>query len=278
LRRRRPVLAAKPGGQTIFATLPQDRRTWVVGSVHGDCERLSALHAVLATQLRGDDNLVYLGNLLGRGPDVLATIDEALVFRRLVLAARAADDAPAVVYLRGRQEEMWHKLLQIQLAPSPRQLLEWMLDQGVGATLAAYGGTLEEARVAANGGAVALTRWTNRLRGAMRGCDGHQQLISGLKRAAFTADRSLLLVNAGIDPTRPLDAQGDSFWWDARGFEALLEPYNGYRRVVRGFDPEHNGASVGEVSACLDGGCGYGGTLLAGCFDAAGDLVDLIEA
>ena len=32
-----------------------------------------------------------------------------------------------------------------------------------------------------------------------------------------------------------------------------------------------------DLTVSIDGGCGFGGTLAAGCFDAAGEMVDLIE-
>ena len=38
-------------------------------------------------------------------------------------------------YLRGSQEEMWHKVLQLQFAADPRGVLAWMLEQGLGTTL-----------------------------------------------------------------------------------------------------------------------------------------------
>jgi hypothetical protein len=173
---------------------------------------------------------------------------------------------------------MWHKLLQLQFAPQPRALLDWMVAQGVGATLAAYGGSVDEGRVAANGGAVPLTRWIGRLRAALQSIDGHQQLMSALVRAAHVDDRTLLFVSAGIDPARPLAAQGDSFWWNADGFDRLEGPFEGFARVVRGFDPKRGGVAVDEWSICLDGGCGFGGTLIAGGFDGHGELVELVEA
>ena len=37
----------------------------------------------------------------------------------------------SVAYLRGAQEEMWAKLLQLQFATDPRQVLGWMLSHGV---------------------------------------------------------------------------------------------------------------------------------------------------
>lgn len=261
---------------SVFAVLPEDRRNWAVASIYGEAERLALLHAALATRIRAEDNLVYLGNVLGHGR-VAATVDELLLFRRTLLAMRLSEADGEIVYLRGSQEEMWHKLLQMQFAPNPREVLEWMLTQGVAATLHAYGGSIEEARSAAKLGAVALSRWTNRLRAAMRESDGHERLLNVLRRAAYTRDGALLFVNAGVDPSRPLSEQTDSFWWGSRAFEAMSEPYDGFRKVVRGADPRRRGVVVNERMASIDGGCGFGGPLVAACFDGSGGLIDMIE-
>jgi len=266
--------------QTIFTALPPGRLTWAVGAVHGEAERLSALHAKLVTHIGPGDNLVYLGNFLGRGTHVAATVDEMLLFRRALMAWQIEDeqDGGSIVYLRGSQEEIWHKLLQLQFAPNPRQVIEWMLSQGVGATLEAYGCSIEEGRTAAALGAVSLSRWTNRLRATIRGRDGHDRLMSALKRAAFTEDQTLLFVNAGVDTSRGLSDQSDSFWWRGRTFEDIDRPYLDFARVVRGFDPLQHGFAIGDNTASIDSGCGFGGPLTAACFDTEGQLVQTIEA
>ncbi len=263
--------------QTIFGRLPGGRTTWAVGSIHGDVTRLAVLHRSLANHLTPQDNLVYLGNVLGHGSDILATVNEVLLFRRAVLARHLTNNAGTITVLRGRQEEMWHKLLQIQFAPSPRQVLDWMLSQGVQATLEAYGGDCDEGRRAANTGAVAVSQWTNRLRAAVRAHDGHDPLFSSLRRAAYTADGAILLVSAGIDPSRPLSEQTDSFWWGGRSFDDIEPGWGGFARIIRGFDPHAGGARIFDVTATLDGGCGFGGSLVAGCFAPNGSLVDTIE-
>lgn len=259
-----------------FARLGRPTRIWAVAAVHADVDRLAALHDHLGPRLRPGDRLVYLGNLLGRGTDVMETVDELLAFRRSVigLPGMLASD---VVYLRGAQEEMWQKLLQLQFAPNPVEVLRWMLTQGVAATLEGYGGNAREGMAAARDGAMQLTRWTNRLRETMRLAPGHNSLFTALKRAAFTDDNGVLLVSAGIDGARPLAAQGDSFWWGSSGFASLAHPYEGFRRIVRGYDPAQNGVDVGELTATLDGGCGRGGTLVAGCIDPTGAIVEIVE-
>lgn len=261
----------------VFATIPAGRRTWVVASAHGEAGRVRSLHAALGERFRVGDSLVYLGNLIGYGPQVFETVQEILLFRRALLARPGAECAD-IVFLRGSQEEMWHRLLQIQFAVNPSQVLKWMLDHGVESTIKAYGSTAADGLYAASKGAVALTEWTSRLRAAMRAADGHNALMSALRRAAYTEDQTLLFVNAGIDVSRPLSEQFDSFWWGATPFDAVTASFNGFGRVVRGFDSRHRGVVEREWTVSIDGGCGFGGPLYAVCFDAGGRPGEALQA
>ncbi|MBT3359772.1 MAG: hypothetical protein HN403_09105 [Rhodospirillales bacterium] len=261
----------------VFATLPAGRRIWAVASVHGETERVRELHSAISSRLQSDDLLVYLGNLMGRGSGVFDTMQEILLFRRAFLARPGADVAD-VVYLRGSQEEMWHRLLQIQFAINPSEVLKWMFDYGVAATIEAYGSSAKDGLDAASRGAVALTEWTSAMRKAMRASDGHNALMSALRRAAFVEDNSLLFVNAGIDVSRPLSEQFDSFWWGATPFDTIQSPFCGFSRVVRGFDARHRGLNTSPATTSIDAGCGFGGPLLAACFNESGETVDTVEA
>ncbi|MDJ0945027.1 MAG: hypothetical protein QNJ30_16285 [Kiloniellales bacterium] len=260
-----------------FAVLRRASRVWAIASVHGEAERLKRLQAAIRERFQPGDRLVYLGNIMGRGPAVREAIDALLAFRTAVMAQPGLF-ACDIAILRGRQEEMWQKLLQLQFAADPRGVLTWMLDQGLASTLEAYGGDAEEGLRAAASGAVHLTRWTGRLRQAMKASPGHFEVLTSLRRAAFTDDRSLLFVNAGLDPSRPLEAQKDSFWWSNQGFAEMSEPYYGFRRVVRGFDRQHPGLKLSDHSATLDGGSGFGGPLMAACLRPDGEVDDLLEA
>ena len=265
------------GGNSKFGVLIGARRVWAVGAAHGHADQLRAVHDQIERRFENGDRLVYLGNNLGVSAAVRDTVDELLLFRRALLARFTLfrDD---VVFLRGRQEEMWHKMLQLHLARDPAQVLEWMLAQGVGETLRAYGGSPDLARQRCREGALALARWTGNLREAVRANPGHDELAAALRRAAVNAESTILFVHAGIDVNRPLAAQTDSFWWGAAGFAEISEPYDGFRRIVRGYDPDHGGLRVGQVAATIDSGCGFGGPLTAACFDPSGDLVDRVES
>ena len=263
--------------QRKFAKLHAARRVWAVAAVHGEAERVERLHKRLAPALKPGDRIVYLGNMVGRGPAVSDTLGAVLRFRRSVMAGKHGF-ACDLAYLRGSQEEMWQKLLQIQFSTDPVATLDWMLDQGLEATLEAYGGSAADARRRAMGGAVGLTRWTAGLRAAMQARPGHYELFGILKRAAFTGDGALLFVNSGLDPNRPLETQKDSFWWSSGAFSRIAEPYGSYRLIVRGFDPGQGGFQINQHSATIDGGCGFGGPLVAACFTPDGELAETLEA
>lgn len=258
-----------------FAQLGVPKRVWAIGAIHGEVRRLRALHDHIGERFEPGERLVYLGNMIGKGGDTFDTIDELLEFRRAVLAVPGAL-AGDVVYLRGAQEEMWQKLLQIQFAPNPRDILSWLTAQGADVTLRAYGGRVEDGMAAAREGAVQLTRWTNRLREALRQAPGHTNLYAALRRAAFT-DRGLLLVSAGLDPTKPMAAQGDAFWWNGAGFDRLEEPYGPFWRIVRGFDESNRGVATGGVTLTLDAGAGRGGGIGAALLNPQGEVVELFE-
>lgn len=282
--RPRPVAAVVR--ETKFAVLRRSRRVWVIGAIHGEAERLADLHDALWPRFEPGDRLAYLGNYLGRGRAIAATLDELVRFRCAILG-RPSMFTFDIAYLRGSQEEMWDKLLQLQFAVNPREVLDWMLTQGVAATIQAYGGNPDHGRIAARDGPVAMGRWTAALRQAMGGRPGHRALMTSLRRAAYTDDRGLLLVHAGLDPARPLVEQSDALWWGHAGWARIATPYEGFRRVVRGFDRTAHAGSRGEggprgvdagpCTLSVDGGCGFGGTLVAVCLTSDGAIVDQIE-
>ena len=268
----------RPAEAQLIASLAGGGRFWVVGSVHGDADRLASIHDYIGDHFRAGDRLVYLGGYMGYGPRVIDTINEILTFRRQIIAL-PNDELEHVVYLRGAQEEMWQKLLQLQFAQGPSKVLTWMVEHGAGATISAYGGSLDEGMEAAEQGVLALTRWTNNLRQAVREWDGHSSLMSALRHAAVTDDGSLLFVHAGIDPLRPLEAQVDHFWWGSSVLDSMTDPYGGFSAVVRGYSTTGPKIQTEPPLITLDGGCGrvQDGSLMALCIDGNGHVLDSVQ-
>ncbi len=263
-----------------FLSLGNPNRVWAVSAIHGNIQRLMDLHDSLFERVTPGDRIVYLGNYTGYGNNATETVDELLTFRRLILAQQGmkADD---LVYLRGGQEEMWHRLLQLQFSANPVDTLLWMLGNGINKTLESYDINPHEGIIAAHEGTISLTKWTQEIRDKVRAHAGHDTFMTVCKRAVYTAQDDkfpTLFVNAGIDPDLPLEHQDDNLWWSDRKFNDFQTSYSPFNKVVRGYDPDHKGLHLNGVTASLDGGCGFGGSLIGAGMTAQGDVFELMEA
>lgn len=263
-----------------FSALGRPNRIWAISSIHADIERLIQVHDAVFDRFAPGDRLLYLGNYTGFGMHSRETIDELLTFRRLILAqpGMKPDD---IVYLRGAQEDMWQRLTQLQFDRNPSDTLLWMMGNGMGNTMQNYGISAHDGIVATKEGTLSLTKWTNKIRQTLRHNPGHDYFMTYNRRAAYTnyEDRyPLLFVNAGLDPSRSLEEQQDNLCWAGHDFEHMTESYGPFEKVVRGFDPNHQGINLNCVTATLDGGCGFGGSLVCAGMTGNGEIFELLEA
>ena len=270
------MAALPPCDSGTIATLRQWRRIWAVAAIHGEAERLGHVLDGLSKRSDGGDRIVFLGNYLGHGPDVAGGIDRLIAFRRdfLSLPGNFPGD---IVFLRGWQEEVLHKLLELHFAGEPGDVFRWMLDHGMAATLGAYGADPALGEAAMREGGEAIARWTDGLRAAIDSRNGHRPFFTGLRHAARTDDGKLLFVHAGFDSGTPLAQQNDSLWWGGDDILTRAAPFPGGERLVRGFDRQHGGLKLGPHAISLDGGAGFGGPLLAACFDRDGTLIESLS-
>lgn len=232
-----------------IARLREGGSTWALGALDGDDAALERLGGALMQRWQPGDRLVVLGNMLGAAGNTQRTIDLMLLLRRRLLA-RPSAEVEDFVFLRGAQEEMWHKVLQLQFAIAPLDVLDWMLARGLAAIIEGYGHSITEGRVACRNGPLAIARWTTGLRGRQALQPGHNDLLNALSRAALSADGRLVFAATGVDPGRPLGEQADAFWWNAQSDslldEALGKASDGgwpsITRVIRGGGPSKNAA------------------------------------
>jgi len=269
-----------------YANIGSPNRIFAVPSIHGDLAKLNVIHESIYQHFQPGDRLVYLGNYTGYGDYSRQTIDALLNFRRCLLSISGVQ-VNDITYIRGIQEEMWKKLMQLQFAPNPSETLEWMMDKGMAQTMDSYGLCLYEASRVAREGIIRLSRWTDKVRQTVYGNAGHDIFNASLKRAVFTdcaytkADgvcSPLLFVNAGIDFSKSLDDQGDTLWWGNSHFKSMKRAYAPYQKIIRGFDPEDGGFEETSITTTLDDGCGRGGNLLYAAMNSIGDIVDLKAA
>ncbi len=263
-----------------FADLGKPNRIWAVPAIHGEVDRLISIHDSILEHITPGDRLIYLGNYTGYGEHARETVDELLTFRRLVLSMRGMM-CKDLVYLRGGQEEMWQKLLQLPFAPDPTSVLLWMLGNGLSSTLYSYGISPHDGIEACRNGVMSITKWTATIRAAIRQNPGHEIFGTQLVRATYTAQDTaypMLFVHAGLNSQKPLEQQGDHFWWAGDQFKRIERAYDPFQKVIRGYDPYHNGIVTNCITATIDNGCGFGGTLACVGFEQNGDIVDVLEA
>ncbi len=263
-----------------FTSLGAPRRVWAVSAIHGELEKLYAMHDAILERLQAGDRIVYLGNYTGYGIKSRETVEEILTFRRLALSMPGMM-ASDIIYLRGNQEDMWHRLLQLQFSQNPAETLSILLQSGLEATLQSYGLHAHDGMRACKEGVLALTRWTGKIRAALKANPGHDLFLTQIRRAAYTMPDgrfSLLFVHSGIDPARSLQEQGDNLWSSGDDFYNLTDPYAPFEKIIRGYDPAHSGVRINCVTASLDGGCGFGGSLVCAGMDSTGQMLELLEA
>lgn len=269
-----------------FTNLGEPRKIWTIAAVHGQRGCLARVHDKIFAEFQPGDRLIYTGNYLcaEKNAQPVDVINDLLAFRRQLMSQPGVM-AEDIIYLRGVQEELWTKLTQIQMAQSPRQIIEW-IEQSypeMDALLKAYGTSLLEAGRVAREGILSLTRWSGALKKNLREHSGAEKFFTSLRRAAFTDqhqsnDNNILFVHAGINPTKTLTEQNDQFWWAHKNFTAMRIAYAPFRTVIRGSDPQGAGVQVGDINVSLDGGCGKGGQLICAQFSAAGDILDVYAA
>ena len=186
-----------------------------------------------------------------------------------------------IIYLKGIQEEMLSKLLQLQFASNSSDVLLWMLGNGLSATLTDYGICPHDGIEACRRGIMDVTRWTQDIRSKIRQQPGHEVFMISQHRAAYTCTDKhispLLFVHAGLNIGKPLQEQGDSLWWEAQSFEAINTPYAPFEKVVRGYDPAHKGMHLNCVTATIDDGCGFGGSLVCAGFGEDGQVSEILQ-
>jgi serine/threonine protein phosphatase 1 len=214
--------------------MPEGRRAYVVGDVHGCLDRLVSLHWQIAQDLAAhpvrDSVLVHLGDYVDRGPDSAGVL--------WLLGGTLAAPVTRRVDLRGNHELLMLDALQGNLAAAGL----W-LDNGGETTLQSYG--VRETM------AVRPDDWLGRVPAT------HMSYIAGLDM--MHREGNYLFVHAGIRPGVPIRAQKpeDLLW--------IREPFlsdRGQRDVVvvHGHTPRPE-VEVFENRIGIDTGAVMGGAL-----------------
>ena len=262
-----------------FVELKKTNKIWAIGSVHSNLSSFTSIKKFILNNFEKSDKLIFLGNIIGLGNDSKETLN-SVIDLRFKLMSKFTLKPDSVVFLRGAQEEMFSKLLQLHLAPNPSEIVEWMFDHGVNETIKSYGYSEDEIRNIASSGTITISKLTSNLVKVVQKNLGHMEYFSNLKHAAYSRTKKILFVNRGVDITRPLSAQNDCFWWGFQNFSSMQKPYNTFLRIVRGYESEHLNhlkISKNNVVCTLFKQPLSNKSVLCGIFGENGEILDLFE-
>ena len=262
-----------------FVELKKSSKIWAIGSIHSNLKSFNSIKKFILNNFEENNKLIFLGNIIGLGNYSKETLS-SVIDLRFKLMSKFKLKPDSIVFLRGAQEEMFSKLLQLQLAPNPTEIVEWMFDHGVNNTTKSYGFSDDEVKNIASSGTINISKWTSNLNKVIQKNPGHPQYFLSLKHAAYSHTRKILFVNRGVDITRPLSAQNDCFWWGYQNFSTIYQPYKTFSRIVRGYESEHlNRSEVlkNEVVCTLFKQPLSNENVLCGIFGENGEILDLFE-
>ncbi len=251
-----------------------------MGSLHSSVDSFQSIKKYILSNFKNGDKLIFLGNLIGYNNQSKETLTDVLRLR-FDLMAKFNLDHEDIVFLRGAQEEMFSKLLQLQIAPNPKEIIDWIFSHGVDQTLVSYNFEPEQFKKISTQGTIQINKLTSKLNKKISEIPGHKEFFSNLKHAAFTSSMEILFVNRGVDLSRPLSAQNDCFWWGYQNFSLINKPYKTFRRIVRGYQSnEHNDLenSKNKILCTLFKQPLENKKILAGLFAKNGDILELFES
>ena len=262
-----------------FVELKKSDKIWAIGSIHSNLKSFISIKKFILKNFNSNDKLIFLGNIIGLGDESKETLNNVLELR-FDLMSKFRLSPESIVFLRGAQEEMFSKLLQLQLAPNPAEIVEWMFDHGVNKTINSYGFSAEEVRNVASSGTIKISKLTSNMNKSLKNNPGHTEYFLNLKHAAYSHTKKILFVNRGVDITRPLSAQNDCFWWGFQNFSKIEEPYKTFLKIVRGYESKHIGQNEilnNSIVCTLFKQPLSNKSILCGIFNENGEILDLFE-
>tara|TARA_Y100001970_G_C14210229_1_gene846426 strand:+ start:581 stop:1393 length:813 start_codon:yes stop_codon:yes gene_type:complete len=266
--------------QNNFTEIVNSNKIWAIGSIHSRLDSFNNLKKYILDKFEENDYLIFLGNIIGLGNQSKETLTSVIDLRNKLMS-KFYINPERVIFLRGAQEEMFLKLLQLQTAPNPQDIVNWMFEHGVDKTIQSYGFESQEVISVSTRGTLAITKWTKKLNQVLLNIPDHKQYFNHLKHAAYSDSKKILFLNRGVDVSRPLSAQNDCFWWGYQNFSNLNKPYNTFIRIVRGYKSSETKPiedSKNNVVCSLFKQPLNHPQIISGIFRDSGEIVDLFES
>ena len=263
-----------------FIEIVNSKKIWAIGSIHSRLEAFNSIKKHLLQNFKEGDFLVFLGNVIGLGVNSKETLTSVIDLRNKLMA-KFLLNPKHIIFLRGSQEEMFLKLLQLHTAPNPSDIVSWMFEHGVDKTIQSYGFDAKELVDISSQGTLSISKWISELYNAVSNEPGHQEYFTNLKHAAFGESKKILFLNRGVDISRPLSAQNDCFWWGYQNFSFLDKPYSSFIRIVRGYQSSELNQfnqSKNKIICSLFKQPLNNPNIISGTFNAEGEILDLFES
>lgn len=198
-------------------------RLFVIGDIHGCLNELIRLLALVDNTIEKDDQIVFIGDYIDRGPDSKGVID--------LLIERNRSHPNKHIFLRGNHEDMMMTGEHY-----------WGLNGGI-ETLQSYGLTVAE---------YGMGDWLAQIPETHRAFLENTQIYYKVGRT--------VCVHAGLDPGVSLEEQSEKVMlWDRR-FYKYVGQYHDDEYVVIGHTPGHEVQETVNQLA-LDTACVFGGKL-----------------
>ena len=101
---------------TNFVEISNSNKIWAIGSIHSRLGAFNSVKEFVLKNFQAKDYLIFLGNVIGLGKQPKETLSSAIDLRNKLMA-KFQIEPNKIIFLRGAQEEMFLKLLQLQTAP-----------------------------------------------------------------------------------------------------------------------------------------------------------------
>lgn len=266
--------------KTHFVEIFDSNKIWAIGSIHSRLQSFNNLKNFLLKNFKENDYLIFLGNSIGVGNQSKETLTSIIELRNQLMG-KFLINPERIIFLRGAQEEMFLKLLQLHTAPNPSDIIHWMFDHGVDKTIRSYGFDLDEILEISTQGTISISKWTSKLNQVILEKSGHKEYFTHLKHAAFSKTKEILFLNRGVDISRPLSAQSDCFWWGYQNFSKINKPYGTFKRIIRGYQSSEKNVledSKNKIVCSLYEQPISNSDIIAGIFRENGDIIDLFKS
>ena len=115
---------------THFVEIKKSKKIWAIGSIHSRLDAFESIKEYILSEFEKEDTLIFLGNVIGFGKESKKTLTSVIDLRNKLMA-KFYLGSEKIIFLEVLRKKCLLKLLQLQTAPNPIDIVKWMFDHGV---------------------------------------------------------------------------------------------------------------------------------------------------